>query len=70
MYEAIEHWKQYKQDKEKRAMQMTPFLIKLVKEKQALAELEKDFNLKTRVLDYSVSNQISNILFKYINNNK
>ena len=34
------------------------------------AELEKDFNLKTRVLDYAVSNQISNILFKYINNNK
>ena len=34
------------------------------------SELEKDFNLKTRVLDYSVSNQISNILFKYINNNK
>lgn len=34
------------------------------------AELEKDFNLKTRVLDYSVSNKISNILFKYINNNK
>ena len=34
------------------------------------AELEKDFNLKTRVLDYSVSNKISNILFKYINNNE
>ena len=34
------------------------------------AELEKDFNLKTRVLDYSVSNKISNVLFKYINNNK
>ena len=34
------------------------------------SELEKDFKLKTRVLDYSVSNQISNILFKYINNNK
>ena len=34
------------------------------------SELENDFNLKTRVLDYSVSNQISNILFKYINNNK
>ena len=34
------------------------------------AELEKDFNLKTRVLDYSVSNKISNILFEYINNNK
>ena len=34
MYEAIEHWKQYQQDKESRAMQMTPFLIKLVKEKQ------------------------------------
>ena len=34
MYEAIEHWKQYKQEKEARAMKMTPFLIKLVKEKQ------------------------------------
>ena len=34
MYEAIEHWKQYQQEKEERAMQMTPFLIKLVKEKQ------------------------------------
>ena len=38
MYEAIEHWKQYKQavdkNKESRAMKMTPFLIKLVKEKQ------------------------------------
>ena len=34
MYEAIEHRKQYKQDKESRAMKMTPFLIKLVKEKQ------------------------------------
>ena len=34
------------------------------------AELEKDFNLKTRVLDYSVSNKISDILFKYVNNNK
>ena len=32
MYEAIEHWKQYQQEKEERAMQMTPFLIKLVKE--------------------------------------
>ena len=32
MYEAIEHWKQYKQEKEKRAMKMTPFLIKLIKE--------------------------------------
>jgi len=47
MYEAIEHWKQYKQDKEKRAMQMTPFLIKLVKEKQALAELDLLINKLT-----------------------
>ena len=28
------------------------------------SELEKDFNLKTRVLDYTISNKISNILFK------
>ena len=34
------------------------------------SELEKDFNLKTRVLDYTVSNKISNILFEYINSNK
>ena len=34
MYEALEHYKVYQEDKEKRAMQMTPFLIKLVKEKQ------------------------------------
>ena len=34
------------------------------------AELEKDFNLKTRVLDYTVTNKIKNILFEYINNNK
>jgi hypothetical protein len=34
MYEAIEHWKQYQIDKQKRAMKMTPFLIKLIKEKQ------------------------------------
>ena len=32
MYEAIEHWKQYQKEKEKRAMKMTPFLIKLIKE--------------------------------------
>jgi len=31
MYEAIEHWKQYQQDKQKRAMKMTPFLIKQIK---------------------------------------
>ena len=36
MYEAIEHWKQYQQEKEARAMQMTPFLIKLIKEKSKL----------------------------------
>ena len=34
------------------------------------AELGKDFNLKTRVLDYTVTNKIKNILFEYINNNK
>ena len=34
MYEAVEHWKQYQQVKQKRAMKMTPFLIKLIKEKQ------------------------------------
>jgi len=34
MYEAIEHWKQYQQEKEERAMKMTPFLIKLVTDKQ------------------------------------
>ena len=34
------------------------------------AELEKDFNLKTRVLDYTVTNKIKNILFEYKNNNK
>ena len=51
MYEAIEHWKQYKQEidknKESRAMKMTPFLIKLVKEKQALAELDLLINKLT-----------------------
>jgi len=47
MYEAIEHWKQYKQEKEKREMKMTPFLIKLVKEKQALAELDSLINTLT-----------------------
>ena len=36
MYEAIEHWKEYQQEKEKRAMKMTPFLIKLIKEKSKL----------------------------------
>ena len=34
------------------------------------AELENDFNLKSRVLDYTVTNKIKNILFEYINNNK
>tara|TARA_B100001175_G_C19122528_1_gene454990 strand:- start:465 stop:590 length:126 start_codon:yes stop_codon:yes gene_type:complete len=32
MYEAIEHWKQYQQEKRNRAMKMTPFLIKLIKQ--------------------------------------
>ncbi len=44
MYEAIEHWKQYKQEKQDRAMKMTPFLIKLVKEKQAEQELDNFIN--------------------------
>ena len=44
MYEAIEHWKQYQQEKEKRAMKMTPFLIKLVKQKQAEQELDNFIN--------------------------
>ena len=39
MYEAIEHWKQYKQEKQDRAMKMTPFLIKLVKQKQVVSML-------------------------------
>jgi len=44
MYEAIEHWKQYKQEKQDRAMKMTPFLIKLVKQKQAEQELDNFIN--------------------------
>ena len=44
MYEAIEHWKQYKQEKKDKAMKMTPFLIKLVKQKQAEQELDNFIN--------------------------
>jgi len=38
MYETIEHWKQYKQNN--KSMKMTPFLIKLQKEK-AIKEMDK-----------------------------
>tara|TARA_R100001463_G_scaffold17698_3_gene44912 strand:- start:179 stop:355 length:177 start_codon:yes stop_codon:yes gene_type:complete len=47
MYEAIEHWKQYKQEKSNhkgRAMKMTPFLIKLVKQKQAEKQMDNFIN--------------------------
>ena len=40
MYEAIEHWVQYKQEKDRKAMKMTSFLIKLQKEK-ALKEMDE-----------------------------
>ena len=45
MYEAIEHWKQYKQEKSNnKAMKMTPFLIKLVKQKQAEKQMDNFIN--------------------------
>tara|TARA_R110000851_G_scaffold160747_1_gene304040 strand:+ start:370 stop:573 length:204 start_codon:yes stop_codon:yes gene_type:complete len=48
MYETLEHWKQYKQDKESRSMKMTPFLIELQQSKELFDECGFQYKEKAK----------------------